>query len=74
MLTQGEIEDVRNTINTTVRASIQPLSIILVVLNRENFIRIKALESSTESPLYSEDLNDFADNVHIVEFEDFVQD
>ena len=74
VLTNGEIEDVRNTINTTVRASIQPLSIILVVLNRDNFAKIKALESSAESPLYSEDLDDFADNVHIVEFEDFVQD
>ena len=74
VLTNGEIEDVKETINMTVRASIQPMSIILVVLNRENFVQIKALESSAENPLFSEDLNDFADNVQIVEFDDFMHD
>jgi len=73
-LTSGEIDDVRETINMTVRASIQPMSIILVVLNKDNYAKIKELESSTESPLYSHDLNDFADNVQIVEFDEFVHD
>ena len=50
------------------------MSIIIVVLNRENYSQIKALESSAEAPLYSKDINDFADNVQIVEFDDFVQD
>ena len=50
------------------------MSIILVALNRDNFDKIKALQSSADSPLYCEDLNDFADNVQIVEFDDFVQD
>ena len=56
------------------RSNLQPMSIIIVVLNRRNYSEIKALESSAESPLYSKDLNDFADNVQIVEFDDFVQD
>lgn len=74
VLTNGEIEDVRETINSSVRSSLQPMSIIIVVLNRDNYAKIKALESSADSPLYSADLNDFADNVQIVEFDDFVQD
>ena len=61
-------------IKTTVKASIQPLSIIIVVLNKDNFAKMKCLESSQDSPLFSEELNDFADNVQIVEFEDFVHD
>ena len=72
VLTNGDIEDIRETINSTVRSSIQPMSIIIVVLNRQNYSNIKALESSAEAPLYSKDLNDFADNVQIVEFDDFV--
>ena len=74
VLTNGEIEDIKETINSTVRSSLQPMSIIIVVLNRENYVNIKALESSAESPLYSTELNDFADNVQIVEFDDFVHD
>lgn len=74
ILTNGAIDDVRETINSTVRSSLQPMSIIIVVLNRDNYSKMKALESSAESPLYSKDLNDFADNVQIVEFDDFVHD
>ena len=44
------------------------------VLNPANHVQIKALESSAESPLYSKDLDDFANNVQIVEFDDFVHD
>ena len=73
-MTEGRIEDLKETINATVRASVQPLSIIIVAMNRDNYAQIKALESSRESPLYSKDLNDFANNVQIIEFEDFVQD
>lgn len=74
ILTNGEVEDIRETINSSVRSNLQPMSIIVVVLNRDNYSQIKALESSAEAPLYSKDLNDFADNVQIVEFDDFVQD
>lgn len=50
------------------------MSIIMVVLNPDNYDKMKALESSDDSPLYSSELNDFADNVQIVEFDDFVHD
>ena len=46
MLTNGDIEDTREMIKTTVKASIQPMSIIIVVLNRDNFAKMKCLESS----------------------------
>ena len=46
----------------------------MVVLNPENYKKMKAMESSDDCPLFSEELNDFADNVQIVEFDDFVHD
>ena len=46
----------------------------MVVLNPDNYEKMKALESSDDSPLYSSELNDFANNVQIVEFDDFVHD
>lgn len=58
----------------TVRASMQPLSLIFVVLNQDNYALMKEMEASVENPLYSADLDDIADNVHIVEFGDFVHD
>ena len=63
ILTTGNLNEIRETINMTVRSSLHPLSIIIVVLDRANYELIKSLESSPENPLYSADLNDFADNV-----------
>ena len=44
------------------------------MLNPDNYAKMKTFESSPECPLYSKDLNDFADNVHVVEYHDFVHD
>ena len=74
VLTNGEIEDIKETINACVRAAVQPMSIILVVLNRNNYVKLRSLECTRQNPLYSADLNNFADNIHLVEFEDFVND
>mmetsp|Transcript_43909 Transcript_43909/g.58229 ORF Transcript_43909/g.58229 Transcript_43909/m.58229 type:complete len:134 (+) Transcript_43909:672-1073(+) len=50
------------------------MAIILVVLNKNNYVKLRALECSKQTPLFSTDLNNFADNIHMVEFEDFVHD
>ena len=74
VLTNGEIDDIKQTINACVRAAVQPMSIILVVLNKQNYVKLRALECSKQSPLYCDECNNFADNIHLVEFEDFVYD
>ena len=74
ILTNGEIAQIEQTINECVRAAVQPMSIILVVLNKENYNKLRALECSKQSPLYSSELEAFADNIHMVEFHDFVED
>ena len=44
VLTNGEIDDIKETINACVRAAVQPMSIILVVLNRNNYVKLRSLE------------------------------
>ena len=53
------------------RAAVQPYQIIFVVLDRQNYLKLRKLEFTDQ---FLQEFDEFADKIHIVKFDDFIVD
>ena len=75
IITDGEINDVSDTINEIVEASDNPLSIIVIGVGDATFGTMQQLDADV-NPLKSSKTNEYQhrDIVQFIKFEDFDQD